>query len=59
MGRSRGAPPRPALIGPGRVAGSLPVLRWAFAGALIAVLADFSDLFQKDFIGLGGVGDYK
>lgn len=42
-----------------RVAGSLPVLRWAFAGALIAVLVDFSDLFQKNLIHLGGVGEYQ
>lgn len=28
-----------------RAAGSLPVLRWPFAGAIIAVLVDFSDLF--------------
>jgi len=42
-----------------RVAGSLPVLRWAFAGALIAILVDFSDLFQKNLIHMGGVGEYQ
>ena len=42
-----------------RLAGSLPVLRWAFAGALIAILVDFSDLFQKNLIHLGGVGEYQ
>jgi hypothetical protein len=28
-----------------RAAGSLPVLRWPFAGAILAILVDFSDLF--------------
>lgn len=28
-----------------RILGSLPVLRWAFAGALLAIVVDFSDLF--------------
>ncbi|MDA1256453.1 MAG: hypothetical protein O3C10_01200 [Chloroflexi bacterium] len=47
------------VIGLVRVAGSLPVLRWAFADALIAILVDFSDLFQKNLLDLGGVGDYQ
>ncbi|MCH7594296.1 MAG: hypothetical protein IIB27_07280 [Chloroflexi bacterium] len=47
------------IIGLVRVAGSLPVLRWAFAGALIAILVDFSDLFQKNLLRLGGLGDYQ
>ena len=42
-----------------RVAGSLPVLRWAFAGALIAVAVDFSDLFLKNLIDLGGTNNYQ
>lgn len=47
------------IIAAVRVAGSLPVLRWAFFGALLAVLVDFSDLFLKNLIDLGGVGDYQ
>ncbi|GIT70171.1 MAG: hypothetical protein Ct9H300mP27_12750 [Chloroflexota bacterium] len=42
-----------------RFIGSLPVLRWAFAGALIAILVDFSDLFMMNLIDLGGVRDYQ
>ncbi|MFN8558156.1 MAG: hypothetical protein U0531_12725 [Dehalococcoidia bacterium] len=42
-----------------RVAGSLPVLRWALVGAIIAVLTDFSDLFMMNVIDLGGVTDYQ
>ena len=40
-----------------RVAGALPVLRWPLAGALIAVVADFCDLFLMDAI--GGIADYQ
>lgn len=40
-----------------RIAGALPVLRWPFAGALIAIVADFCDLFLMDAI--GGIGDYQ
>ena len=47
------------IIAAVRVAGSLPVLRWAFAGALIAIAVDFSDLFLKNLIDLGGTGDYQ
>jgi hypothetical protein len=47
------------IIGLIRIGGSLPVLRWAFVGALIAILVDFSDLFLKGWIDLGGVGDYQ
>ncbi|MCH7592924.1 MAG: hypothetical protein IIB27_00225 [Chloroflexi bacterium] len=47
------------IIGLVRVAGALPVLRWAFAGALIAILVDFSDLFQKNLLDLGGLGNYQ
>ena len=42
-----------------RVAGSLPVLRWAFIGALIAMLTDLGDLFLREWIDLGGVKDYQ
>jgi hypothetical protein len=42
-----------------RVAGALPVLRWAFAGALIAIAVDLSDLFQMNLLDLGGVSDYQ
>ncbi len=47
------------VIGAARVAGSLPVLRWAFVGGLIAVLTDFSDLFLRNLLDLGGLGDYQ
>tara|TARA_Y100001001_G_C7909811_1_gene274788 strand:- start:111 stop:644 length:534 start_codon:yes stop_codon:yes gene_type:complete len=42
-----------------RILGSLPVLRWAFGGALIAILVDFSDLFMMNLLNLGGVRDYQ
>lgn len=45
------------LIGAYRVAGALPVLRWPFAGALVAILTDFGDLFLMDW--LGGIDDYQ
>jgi len=45
------------LIGAYRVAGALPVLRWPFAGALVALLTDFGDLFLMDW--LGGIADYQ
>lgn len=47
------------IIGAVRVAGSLPVLRWAFVGAIIAILTDLSDLFLWNLIDLGGLGDYQ
>jgi hypothetical protein len=40
-----------------RVASALPTLRWPFAGALIALVADFCDLFLMDAI--GGIADYQ
>ncbi len=40
-----------------RILGSLPVLRWPFAGGLIALVADFSDLFLMSW--LGGVPNYQ
>ena len=42
-----------------RVAGSLPVLRWAFVGGLIAVFVDLSDLFLRQAIDLGGLSNYQ
>ena len=42
-----------------RVAGALPVLHWAFAGALIAIAVDLSDLFQMNLLNLGGVSNYQ
>ena len=42
-----------------RVAGSLPVLRWPFYGALVAIVVDLSDLFFMSVIDLGGLGDYQ
>ena len=42
-----------------RIAGSLPVVRWAFAGAIIAILVDFSDLFMMNLLNLGGLRDYQ
>jgi len=40
-----------------RVLGSLPVLRWPFAGAIIAMLVDLCDLFLMDW--LGGIRNYQ
>ena len=42
-----------------RVVGSLPVLWWPFAGGILAVLVDFSDLFMMNLLDLGGVRDYQ
>ena len=42
-----------------RVAGALLVLRWAFAGALIAIAVDLSDLFLMNLLDLGGLRDYQ
>jgi hypothetical protein len=47
------------VIGLIRIAGSLPVLRWAFAGALIAIVVDFSDLFFMGVLDLGGLRNYQ
>ncbi|MBI4304717.1 MAG: hypothetical protein HY678_00205 [Chloroflexi bacterium] len=47
------------IVGAIRIAGSLPVLRWPFAGAIIAILVDFSDLFWMNLLTLGGLGDYQ
>jgi hypothetical protein len=42
-----------------RIAGSLPVLRWPLAGAILALLVDLSDLLLMDALDLGGVPDYQ
>jgi hypothetical protein len=42
-----------------RVAGSLPVLRWPFYGALLAIVADQLDLLILQTVDLGGVEDYQ
>lgn len=42
-----------------RIAGSLPVLRWPFWGALAVILVDLSDLFWMNVLDLGGVPDYQ
>ena len=47
------------IIGAIRVLGSLPVLRWAFVGGLIAVFIDLSDLFWMNLLDLGGLGSYQ
>ena len=47
------------IIAAVRVAGSLPVLRWAFFGSILAILVDFSDLFMMNLIDLGGVRNYQ
>lgn len=40
-----------------RVATALPALRWPFAGSLLAIVADFFDLFLMNAI--GGIEDYQ
>ena len=42
-----------------RILGSLPVLRWPLAGALLAIALDVADLFLRDVIDLGGIPDYQ
>ena len=48
-----------AIIVLARSIGSLLVLKWAFAGAIIAILVDFSDLFMMNLLNLGGVRNYQ
>ncbi len=47
------------VVGAIRVLGSLPVLRWAFVGGLIAVFIDLSDLLWMNLLDLGGLGNYQ
>ncbi|MDA0365626.1 MAG: hypothetical protein O3B31_13510 [Chloroflexi bacterium] len=48
-----------AVIALVRVSDALPVLRWAFVGALIAIAVDLSDLFLMNLLHLGGVPNYQ
>ncbi len=47
------------IVALARIAGSLPVLRWPFYGAILAILVDQSDLFMINLLDLGGVNDYQ
>ncbi len=47
------------IIAAARIAGALPVLRWAFAGAIVAIAVDLSDLFMMNLLDLGGVRNYQ
>jgi hypothetical protein len=42
-----------------RVVVSLPVLRWPFAGGVLAVVGDLADLLLRDLLHLGGAVDYQ
>ena len=42
-----------------RVVGSLPILRWPFAGALLSVAVDLFDLLLINLLDLGGIPDYQ
>lgn len=42
-----------------RIVGSLPVLRWPLAGALLAIVVDTADLLLRDTLDLGGLPDYQ
>ncbi len=44
------------LIGAVRVLGALPVLRWPFAGALVAIAVDLSDLVFLNLVPPGARG---
>jgi hypothetical protein len=47
------------LIGAVRVLSALPVLRWPFAGALLAIAVDLSDLVLMNLVTPGSLGDYQ
>lgn len=47
------------IIAAVRVLGSLPVLRWPFPGAILALVIDLSDLFMMNLLDLGGVRNYQ
>jgi len=51
--------PEVLVIAVVRIAGSLPVLRWALAGGILAVAVDLSDLLLRDTLDLGGIPDYQ
>jgi hypothetical protein len=42
-----------------RVLGSLPVLRWPFAGALLSIVVDLFDLLLIGLLGWDGIPDYQ
>ena len=47
------------IISAVRIGGALLVLRWAFPGAIAAILIDFSDLFMMNLLDLGDVRNYQ
>lgn len=47
------------LISIFRLLSALPVLIYPFAGALLAVALDFSDLFMMNILDLGGIRNYQ
>ena len=47
------------IIGLVRILGSLPVLKWALFGAILAILIDFSDLFMMNLLSFGGIRNYQ
>ena len=47
------------LIALYRIGGSLPVLRWPFAGGLLAVFVDLTDLYWMNVLDLGGIPNYQ
>ena len=51
--------PEQIIISIIRIAGSLPVLKWAYFGALFAIAVDFSDLFWMSVLDQGGIPDYQ
>jgi hypothetical protein len=42
-----------------RIVGSLPVLRWPFAGAVLSIAVDLFDLLLINVLDLGGIPDYQ
>jgi hypothetical protein len=47
------------IIAAFRIGAALPVLRWPLAGAFMALFADLTDLFLREWLDLGGVNDYQ
>jgi hypothetical protein len=47
------------IVGTIRILGALPVLRWAFVGAIIAILVDASDVFLLDLLDMKAMGGYQ
>ncbi len=47
------------VIGAIRILGSLPVMLWPLAGAILAIAVDLSDLLLRDVLDLGGIPDYQ